>query len=51
MVTSDSAPAWVGGCRPVQALDTLAPGEWHVRSHEVLVTLFVPAEVVVVERI
>ncbi len=46
-----SAPAWVGGCRPVQALNMLAPGEWRVRSREVLVTLLVPTEVVVVERI
>jgi SAM-dependent methyltransferase len=46
-----SAPSRVGGCRPVRILDTLARGDWRVRSREVLVTLLVPAEVVVAERI
>ncbi|MHC4250842.1 MAG: class I SAM-dependent methyltransferase [Planctomycetota bacterium] len=45
------APARVGGCRPVRLVGLLPPGEWRVRCREVLVTLAVPAEVVVAERV
>ena len=45
------APARVGGCRPVRLVGLLPRGEWRVRCREVLVTLAVPAEVVVAERV
>ncbi|MHC5057412.1 MAG: class I SAM-dependent methyltransferase [Planctomycetota bacterium] len=45
------APARVGGCRPVRLVGLLPRDEWNVRCREVLVTLAVPAEVVVAERV
>lgn len=44
-------PAWVGGCRPLELLGWLPPGQWRVRHHAKLAPFGVPSEALVAERL
>ncbi|MEO8828059.1 class I SAM-dependent methyltransferase [Lapillicoccus sp.] len=43
-------PSLVGGCRPIELLDLLAPDQWATRHHEVVTAWSVSSEVVVAQR-
>ena len=43
-------PKWVGGCRPVEALDFLAEDDWELLHHNVVAARGISSEVVVARR-
>jgi ubiquinone/menaquinone biosynthesis C-methylase UbiE len=43
-------PALVGGCRPIEILSLLPPGDWKVRHRAVAAPYAITSEIVVAER-
>ena len=43
-------PSLLGGCRPVELSELLAPGSWRVRDREVIARWGAPSEVVVADK-
>ena len=50
MALHRSNPARVGGCRPLELGEHLAPSAWRVRHQEVVTHLGISSEVLVAER-
>lgn len=44
-------PRLVGGCRPIQLVEMLAPETWRIVHREVVVNAAIPSEVVIAERL